>query len=112
VVFVATLGRRLQLIVPSENVLPPFFSERLCWAEVLDKAWCVDDSAQPRRIAQDVRPNGCELIFTRAPATGREETFAAGFNCGGTLNRRQVLKAEKFLTHSEESGEERLSESP
>lgn len=102
-VLVDALGCCLQLIVSSKNVLSPFFSERLCRAKVLDKVWCADDSAQPRRVAQDVRPNGCELIFTRAPATGREEALAAGFNCGGTLSRGQLLQVEKALTHSEES---------
>jgi hypothetical protein len=28
-----------------------------------------------------VGPDSCELIFTRAPATGSEEAFAAGLNC-------------------------------
>ena len=39
-----TLRRRLQLIVPPENVLPSAlsFRRRLCRSEILDKEWGVD----------------------------------------------------------------------
>jgi len=90
-VLVETLGRSLQFVVPPKNVLSSFLGEGLCWAKVLDEAWCVDNLAQTRRVALDVRPNGRELIFTRAPATGREEAFAARFNCDGVLSRKQLL---------------------
>jgi hypothetical protein len=97
-VLIETLGRRFQFIIPSKNVLAPFFGDRFCRTKVRDKAWCVDDSAQTRRIAHDVRANGCELVFTRAPATGREEAFAAGFNCGREFELKETSFA--IVSHS------------
>ena len=79
-VLIDTLGRGFQFIVPSENVLPSFLGKRLWRAKVLDKKRSVDDSAQTRRVALDVGPDSCELIFTRAPATSSKEASAAGLN--------------------------------
>lgn len=79
-VFIDALGCGFQFIVPSENVLPSFLGKRLWRPKVLDKTWGVDDSAQTRRVALDVGPDSCKLIFTRAPATGSKEAFAAGLN--------------------------------
>jgi hypothetical protein len=53
-VLIETLGCGLQLIIPSENVLPSFLRMRFCWSKVLDKTWGIDNSAQTRRAAQDV----------------------------------------------------------
>ena len=80
VVLIDTLGRGFQFIVPSENALPSFLGERFWRAKVLDKTRSADDSTQTRRVAQDVGPNSCELIFTRAPATSSKKAFAAGLN--------------------------------
>jgi hypothetical protein len=74
------LGCGLQFIIPSENVLPSFLRTRFWRAKVLDKTWGIDDSAQTRRATQDVGPDCCDLIFTRAPATSSEKAFAAGLN--------------------------------
>lgn len=79
-VLIETLGCRLQFIIPSENVLPSFFRMRFWRTKVLDKTRGTDDSAQTRRTAQDVGPDSCDLIFTRAPATSCEEAFATGLN--------------------------------
>ena len=79
-VLIETLGCGLQFIIPSENVLPSFLRVRFWGAKVLDKTWGTDDSAQTRRVAQDVGPDGCNLIFTRAPTTSSKKAFAAGLN--------------------------------
>jgi hypothetical protein len=79
-VLIETLGCGLQFIIPSENVLPSFLRMWFWWSKVLDKTRGIDDSAQTRRAAQDVRPDSCDLISTRAPATGSEKAFAAGLN--------------------------------
>ncbi len=79
-VLIETLGCGLQFIIPSENVLPSFLRMRIWRAKVLDKTWGIADSAQTGRAAQDVGPDSCDLIFTRAPATSGEKAFAAGLN--------------------------------
>ena len=79
-VLVNTLGRSFQLIFSSENALTAFLGKRLWRAKVLDKTWSVDDSAQTGRVALDAGPDSCELIFSRAPGTGSEDTFAARLN--------------------------------
>lgn len=68
-VLIETLGCGLQLIIPSENVLPSFLGMRFWWAKVLNKTRSADDSTQTRRATQDVGPDSCDLIFSRAPAT-------------------------------------------
>ena len=85
-VLIDTLGCGLQFIIPSENVLPSFLRMRFWQAKVLDKTWSTDYSAQTRRVAQDVRPDSRDLIFTGAPATSSEEAFAAGLNCNDMVN--------------------------
>jgi len=78
-VLIDTLGCGLQFIIPPEDVLP-FLIMRFWRTKVLDKTWGIDDSAQTRRAAQDVGPDSCKLIFTRAPTTSSEKAFAAGLN--------------------------------
>lgn len=90
-VLIDALGRSLQFIVPSKNVLPSFLGKRFCWTKVLDKARSVDDSAYTRRVALNVRPDGCELIFPGAPATGCEEAFSAGLNCDTVVSVKRIL---------------------
>jgi hypothetical protein len=85
-VLIETLGCGFQFIIPSENVLPSFLRMRFWRAKVLDKTWGIDDSAQTRRAAQDVGPDSCDLIFTRAPATSSEKAFAAGLNYNAMVN--------------------------
>jgi len=91
-ILIETLGCGLQFIIPSENVLPSFRRMRFWQAKVLDKTWSTDYSAQTRRVAQDVRPDCRDLIFTRAPTTSSEEAFAAGLNCNNMVSVKQSLR--------------------
>jgi hypothetical protein len=77
-----TLGCRLQLIVPPENVLPCSLPLRcrLCRTEILDKERGIDYSTKTRGVAPDMRPNGSELIFTGTPGTSCKEAFATGLD--------------------------------